>query len=182
MKHIYNIGIACYQRLVAMAGHFNTKAQKLTQGQADVFEALQQHLSPEGRYTWIHASSLGEFEQGRPLIEALRRANPQHRILLTFFSPSGYEVRKNYSEVDYVCYLPFDLPDNARRFIEIVKPAEAIFVKYEFWSNYLHELKRRNIPTYIISAIFRPSQLFFRPYGAFFLQMHGCFTPLFLPL
>lgn len=180
MKHIYNIGIACYQRLVAMAGHFNTKAQKLTQGQADVFEALQQHLSPEGRYTWIHASSLGEFEQGRPLIEALRRTNPQHRILLTFFSPSGYEVRKNYSEVDYVCYLPFDLPDNARRFIEIVKPAEAIFVKYEFWSNYLHELKRRNIPTYIISAIFRPSQLFFRPYGGFFREMLGCFTHLFL--
>lgn len=180
MKHLYNVGIACYKQLVAMAGHFNTKAQKLTQGQADVFEALQQHLSPEGRYTWIHASSLGEFEQGRPLIEALRRANPQHRILLTFFSPSGYEVRKNYSEVDYVCYLPFDLPDNARRFIEIVKPAEAIFVKYEFWSNYLHELKRRNIPTYIISAIFRPSQLFFRSYGGFFREMLGCFTHLFV--
>lgn len=180
MKLLYNIGIACYKQLVAMAGHFNAKAKKLTQGQADVFERLQQHLSPEGRYTWIHASSLGEFEQGRPLIEALRRNNPQHRILLTFFSPSGYEVRKNYNEVDCVCYLPFDLPGNARRFIEIVKPTEAIFVKYEFWSNYLHELKKRDIPTYIISTIFRPSQSFFRPYGGFFREMLKCFTHLFV--
>ena len=180
MKHLYNIGIACYKQLVAMAGHFNAKAHKLAQGQANVFELLQQHLEPEGGYTWIHASSLGEFEQGRPLIEALKRNNPQRRILLTFFSPSGYEVRKNYSEVDYVCYLPFDQPGNARRFIELVKPTEAIFVKYEFWSNYLHELKRKNIPTYIISAIFRPSQLFFRPYGSFFRDMLKCFTHLFV--
>lgn len=180
MKHLYNIGIACYKQLVAMAGHFNAKAHKLAQGQANVFELLQQHLAPEGGYTWIHASSLGEFEQGRPLIEALKRNNPQRRILLTFFSPSGYEVRKNYSEVDYVCYLPFDQPANARRFIELVKPTEAIFVKYEFWSNYLHELKRKNIPTYIISAIFRPSQLFFRPYGSFFRDMLKCFTHLFV--
>ena len=180
MKILYDIAIACYKWLVALAGRFNTKAKKLSQGQHDVFAKLEKELHPDGGYIWIHASSLGEFEQGRPLIEAIRRHQPQQRILLSFFSPSGYEVRKNYNGVDCVCYLPFDLPRNVNRFLDLVKPRQAIFVKYEFWSNYLNALNERNIPTYIISAIFRPSQIFFKPYGNFFRKMLRCFTHLYV--
>lgn len=180
MKYLYNIGIACYKRLVSLAGCFNTKAKKLAEGQRNVFTYLQDKIRPEGGYIWIHASSLGEFEQGRPLIEAIRHNNQNRPILLTFFSPSGYEVRKNYSGVDCVSYLPFDLPANAARFLDMVKPTQAIFIKYEFWSNYLHQLRHRHIPVYIISAIFRPSQIFFRPYGTFFRDMLHCFTHLYV--
>lgn len=180
MKLIYNFGIYCYKQLVALAGMRNAKARKLTQGQKGIFDYLSQHADPQGGYLWIHASSLGEFEQGRPLIEAIRKARPDTRILLTFFSPSGYEVRKNYPGADLVCYLPFDLPGNVKRFLDLTRPTQAIFIKYEFWANYLNELKRRNIPTYSISAIFRPNQVFFRFYGGYFRRILRNFNHLYI--
>ncbi|MDE6199429.1 MAG: 3-deoxy-D-manno-octulosonic acid transferase, partial [Muribaculaceae bacterium] len=133
----------------------------MVEGQKAAFDHLRDTLPPEGGAVWIHASSLGEFEQGRPLIERIRREHPDKKILLTFFSPSGYEVRKNYPQVDAVAYLPFDTPRNARRFIELVRPSAAIFIKYEFWGNYMKQLQKAAVPTYIISAIFRPGQIFF---------------------
>lgn len=180
MRRLYNFGIFCYKHLVASVSHRNPKAGKLTKGQKEIFPYLEKTLDKNGGYIWIHASSLGEFEQGRPLIETIRRTYPERKILLTFFSPSGYEVRKNYNQVDAVCYLPFDLPGNVRRFLDLVKPQSAIFIKYEFWANYLTELKKRNIPTYIISAIFRPKQIFFRFYGGYFRKMLHCFTRLYV--
>lgn len=180
MNILYNIGIYCYKVLVSFAACFNNKAKKLSQGQKLSFGHIIQSTPQEGYDLWIHASSLGEFEQGRPLIESIRKQYPQYRILLTFFSPSGYEVRKNYNGVDCVCYLPFDTPYNAQKFISITKPRKVIFIKYDFWSNYLHELKRRHIDTYIISAIFRPSQMFFKPLGGFFRNMLHCFTHLYV--
>lgn len=180
MRRLYNFGIFCYKHLVASVSHRNPKAGKLTKGQKEIFPYLEKTLDKNGGYIWIHASSLGEFEQGRPLIETIRRTYPERKILLTFFSPSGYEVRKNYNQVDAVCYLPFDLPSNVRRFLDLVKPQSAIFIKYEFWANYLTELKKRDIPTYIISAIFRPKQIFFRFYGGYFRKMLHCFTRLYV--
>lgn len=180
MSLLYNFGLICFKWLVAFAGIFNRKAKKLSAGERRTLKQLRENLNSDGGYIWFHAASLGEFEQGRPLIEAIKRENPQQRILLTFFSPSGYEVRKNYEGVDCVCYLPFDIKSQVVEFLNIVKPSMAIFIKYEFWSNYLNELKRRNIPTYIISAIFRPSQNFFKPTGGFFRRMLRCFTHIYV--
>lgn len=180
MKLLYNFAIGCYQAAVSMAGCFNKKAHKLSHGEHEALKGLKANLHPDGNYIWIHAASLGEFEQGRPLIESIRAKHPEQRILLTFFSPSGYEVRKNYDGVDYVSYLPFDLSWNVEKFLDIVKPRKAIFVKYEFWYNYLHELQHRHIPTYLISSIFRKEQIFFRPYGGMFRSMLRCFTHLYV--
>ena len=141
---------------------------------------LKHTLDKSGGYIWIHTASLGEFEQGRPLIEKIKREYPDTKILLSFFSPSGYEVRKDYDKVDAVCYLPMDTPKRVKTFLDVVKPKMAIFVKYEFWGNYLEQLKSRNIPTYIISTIFRPKQVFFKPWGGMFRKMLGCFTHLYL--
>ena len=180
MDPIYNLGVATYRNAVKIATVRNPKAKLMLRGQRRCFRTLQRKLDPAGGYIWIHASSLGEFEQGRPLIERIKRDQPDARILLSFFSPSGYEVRKNYSMVDTVVYLPFDLPNNVKKFLDIVKPSMAIFVKYEFWGNYLQALKRRNVPTYIISAIFRPKQIFFRHWGGMFRKMLKCFDTLFV--
>ena len=180
MDPLYNLGIATYRNAVRLAATSNSKAKLLMRGQRRCFRTLHRKLDPAGGYIWVHASSLGEFEQGRPLIEMIKREKPDSRILLTFFSPSGYEVRKNFSMVDTVVYLPFDLPGNVKRFLDMVKPSIAIFVKYEFWGNYLQTLKRRGIPTYIISAIFRPKQIFFRPWGGMFRKMLKCFDMLFV--
>ncbi|MDE7136504.1 MAG: 3-deoxy-D-manno-octulosonic acid transferase [Muribaculaceae bacterium] len=152
----------------------------MVKGQRRTFSHLCEHGAELRGCLWIHAASLGEFEQGRPLIERLRREHPEKKILLTFFSPSGYEVRKNYPQVDYVAYLPFDTPRNARRFLDAVRPSMAIFVKYEFWGNFLEQLAKRNIPTYIISAIFRPKQVFFKWYGREFRRILRSFTHLYL--
>lgn len=180
MDFIYNTGISAYKLAVRLASARNRKAKLLLDGQARTIDYLRHRLNPEGGYIWIHASSLGEFEQGRPLIEMIRADHPDARILLSFFSPSGYEVRKNYDQVDAVCYLPFDLPGNVRQFLDIVRPTMAIFVKYEFWGNYLHELKRRGVPTYSISAIFRPNQAFFKPWGGKMRKVLECFNTLFV--
>jgi 3-deoxy-D-manno-octulosonic-acid transferase len=165
---------------IKIASVRHKKARLLVQGQANTFQYLQEHLDGKSQYIWMHVSSLGEFEQGRPLIERIKAEHPEQRIVLTFFSPSGYEVRKNYDKVDAVCYLPFDTPGNARRFLDLVKPSMAIFVKYEFWGNFLSELKHREVPTYIISAIFRPGQSFFKPWGGMFRKMLGCFTHFYV--
>lgn len=159
------------------------KARKMIDGHRDTIDKIdkaRRDIAPDGFDVWIHAASLGEFEQARPLIEKIKRETPSTTILLTFFSPSGYEVRKNYPQADAVAYLPFDTPRNARRFLDAARPKKAIFVKYEFWGNYLQQLRRRKIPTYIISAIFRTSQIFFRPYGRFMRKLLKCYTKLFV--
>jgi 3-deoxy-D-manno-octulosonic-acid transferase len=162
---MYNIAIALYVFIVRLVSPFNRKAKKMLAGQKKTFSILEQAIDKEASYIWFHAASLGEFEQGRPLIEKIKREKPEYQILLTFFSPSGYEVRKNYPGADIVCYLPFDFRRNVKKFLDLARPSIAIFIKYEFWMNYLSCLKKRNIPTYIISAVFRSNQIFFRRYG-----------------
>lgn len=181
MNPIYNLGIKAYRLAVKVAAATgNKKAELMLNGQARAIATLREKLAPSARYIWIHASSLGEFEQGRPLIEKIKTQQPDARIVLSFFSPSGYEVRKGYDKVDAVCYMPFDLPQLVEEFIDAVRPSMAIFVKYEFWGNYLHSLHRRQVPTYLISAIFRPQQIFFRPWGGMFRSMLQCFTRIFV--
>ncbi|MBD5225653.1 MAG: 3-deoxy-D-manno-octulosonic acid transferase [Bacteroidales bacterium] len=152
----------------------------MIRGQHRTHDTLVKCLADKPGCIWFHASSLGEFEQGRPMIERLRREHPEKPILLSFFSPSGFEVRKNYPFVDAVVYLPFDTPHRVRRFLDAARPSMAIFIKYEFWGNYLNELRRRGIPTYIISSIFRPGQRFFRKTGGMFRKMLRCFNRLYV--
>ena len=180
MNFLYNLSISAYRAGVKLAAKKNMKAAKMIEGQAKTMNILREKIVPGERYIWIHVASLGEFEQGRPLIEMIKREHPQSRIVLTFFSPSGYEVRKNYKEADIICYLPFDLPALVTDFLDTVNPCMAIFVKYEFWGNYLQQLKARDIPTYIISSIFRQSQSFFKPWGGMFRKMLACFTHIFV--
>jgi 3-deoxy-D-manno-octulosonic-acid transferase len=149
-------------------------------GQKDAKRLLKEKIEEDGSYIWFHAASLGEFEQGRPLIERLKAEFPQYKILLTFFSPSGYEVRKNYPLADVVCYLPFDTSGRVREFLRLAHPVMAIFIKYEFWYNYLRELRRLHIPVFSISAIFRPEQWFFHWYGRPFLAALRCFRHIFV--
>lgn len=177
---IYNLAIQLLSLAVKIMACFKDKEKKLAEGQKNVFSYLSQKRNANDQYIWFHASSLGEFEQGRPMIEKIKREQPKKKILLTFFSPSGYEVRKNYALADMICYLPFDKPANVKRFLDIVNPEKAIFIKYEFWYNYLFELNHRAIPTYIISAIFRPKQLFFKPWGGWYRKMLTFFDHLFV--
>ncbi|WP_347158331.1 3-deoxy-D-manno-octulosonic acid transferase [Pontibacter chitinilyticus] len=180
MKFLYDIGIRTYAAALALAAPFNPKARQMRQGRQRQFERLQEALQGNSApVAWFHCASLGEFEQGRPVIEAFRQAYPDYKILLTFFSPSGYEVRKNYSGADYIFYLPLDSSRNAKRFLDLVQPQLAVFVKYEFWHHYLLELHQRQIPTLSISAIFRPSQVFFKPYGNFNREMLRYFTHIY---
>lgn len=180
MNPLYNLGITLYELGVRLASLRATKARKMIQGQHHTPTLLRRRLGKRPGCIWFHASSLGEFEQGRPMIERLRREHPDQPILLSFFSPSGYEVRKNFPWVDAVVYLPFDRPAKVRQFLDLARPSMAIFIKYEFWGNYLEELHRRNIPTYIISAIFRPGQRFFRRGGKTFRRILTNFTHLYL--
>ena len=165
---------------VAIASLFNKKVKKMWAGERQAVKVLKEKVDPEARYIWFHAASLGEFEQGRPLIEHLRETHPEYKILLTFFSPSGYEVRKNYEGADIICYLPLDTIHNARRFLRAVKPVMAFFIKYEFWYNYLHILQHRGVPTYSVSSIFRPDQIFFQWYGRQYGRVLKCFTHFFV--
>lgn len=180
MNPLYNFGISLFSLGVKVASLRNPKARKMVKGQAATMETLRKAIRPGEKYVWVHAASLGEFEQGRPLIERLRRERRDLKIVLTFFSPSGYEVRRNYEGADVVVYLPFDTPGNARKFLDAVNPVAAIFVKYEFWGNYLTQLHRRGIPTYIISAIFRPGQIFFKPWGGMFRRWLGYYKTLYV--
>ena len=166
-------------RLAALFGH--RKARLMVEGQKDIRLAMSdERLAAFKGAIWIHVSSVGEFEQARPLIERLKVKGERLKIVLTFFSPSGYELRKNYDKVDAVYYLPFATRRNAKRFLDALQPSKAIFVKYEFWPAYLRELKKRNISTYNISAIFRENQLFFRPWGKWYLNLLRCFTHIFV--
>ena len=180
MKSLYNIAIWFYALAVRIVAFFNPKVRLMWQGEKMAFAHIESKLNKDDRVVWVHAASLGEFEQGRPLIERLKRENPEYKILLTFFSPSGYEVRKNYAGADVIAYLPLDTPRNARRFVELVKPEKVVFVKYEFWLNYLAELRFRGIETYIISAIFRSNQVFFKWYGGIFREGLKAFKMLFV--
>lgn len=159
---------------------FNPKARKMWKGGREAFQVLRSKVDPGSRYVWFHAASLGEFEQGRPIIERLRAEHPEYKILLTFFSPSGYEVRKDYGLADIVCYLPLDTFYGSRKFLSLVRPEMAFFIKYEFWWNYLHILKHRGIPTYSVSSIFREGQVFFRWYGRGYARVLKCFTRFFV--
>lgn len=177
---IYNIIIYLYMLGVIIASLFSKKIRKMWHGQHQALKILKKKTVPGARYIWFHAASLGEFEQGRPLMERIREEHPEYKILLTFFSPSGYEVRKDYGGADIICYLPLDTSRNARRFLRTVRPEMAFFIKYEFWFNYLHILKHRGIPTYSVSSIFRPGQVFFRWYAKPYAQVLKCFTHLFV--
>jgi 3-deoxy-D-manno-octulosonic-acid transferase len=180
MKYLYNLGILIYVLAARLLSPFNSKARLWTNGRKGWDLLLKGKVSRNNTNIWIHCASLGEFEQGRPLIEAIKKIKPEYRIVLTFFSPSGYEIRKNYSNADYICYLPADTPGNARRFIHLVNPAAVIFVKYEFWNNYTLLLKRNRIPLYLISGIFRKEQHFFKWYGGFFRKILFRFSHLFV--
>ena len=177
---MYNIVIYIYLIGVAIASCFNKKVKKMWAGERQALKVLREKVDPNARYIWFHAASLGEFEQGRPLMEYLRKTHPEYKILLTFFSPSGYEVRKNYEGADIICYLPLDTIRNARRFLRAIKPVMAFFIKYEFWYNYLHILQHRGVPTYSVSSIFRPDQIFFQWYGKGYGRVLKCFTHFFV--
>ena len=177
---IYNLIIYLYLLGVAIYSRFNEKVRKMWRGEREAFCILREKVDPQAKYVWFHAASLGEFEQGRPLMEQLRRDHPEYKILLTFFSPSGYEVRKNYEGADIICYLPLDTITNARRFLRAIRPVKAYFIKYEFWYNYLHILKHRGVPVYSVSSIFRPDQVFFKWYGRQYGRVLNCFTHFFV--
>jgi 3-deoxy-D-manno-octulosonic-acid transferase len=180
MKYLYDLGILIYVLAARLLSPFNSKARLWISGRKGWELLLKEKVSRNNTNIWIHCASLGEFEQGRPLIEAIKKIKPEYRIVLTFFSPSGYEIRNNYSNADYVCYLPADTPGNARRFIHLVNPAAAIFVKYEFWANYTLFLKRNRIPLYLISGIFRKEQHFFKWYAGFFRKILFRFSHFFV--
>ena len=177
---IYNLIIYVYLLGVAIFSRFNEKVRKMWRGEREAVRILKEKVDPEAKYVWFHAASLGEFEQGRPLMEQLRKDHPEYKILLTFFSPSGYEVRKNYEGADIITYLPLDTITNARRFLRAIHPVMAFFIKYEFWYNYLHILKYRHVPVYSVSSIFRPDQVFFKWYGRQYGRVLNCFTHFFV--
>ena len=177
---LYNLIIYLYLLGVAVYSRFNVKVRRMWRGERAAFRVLKENVDPNAKYVWFHAASLGEFEQGRPLMEQLRREHPEYKILLTFFSPSGYEVRKDYQGADIICYLPLDTPVNAIRFLRLIRPVMAFFIKYEFWYNYLHILKHRNVPVYSVSSIFRPDQVFFKWYGRQYSRVLHCFTHFFV--
>ena len=177
---MYSLAIHFYAFIIALIYPFHKKARIMRLGQWKTNSILREKIDRNAKYIWFHASSLGEFEQGRPMMEKIKAEHPEYKILLTFFSPSGYEVRKNYNGADVICYLPFDTPYRVKKFLNLANPSIAVFIKYEFWGNYLQELKHRNIPVYIISSIFRRDQLFFQWFGYPYRKMLYCFTHLFV--
>ena len=177
---IYNLAMYILELGIKLAALFSDKPAKMVKGHREVFDLLMSKIDRNARYIWFHAASLGEFEQGRPLIERIRKEYPQYKILQTFFSPSGYEVRKNYDGADIVCYLPIDTPSNVKKFVDLVNPCMVFFVKYEFWQNYLNTLYKKGIPVYSVSSIFRPGQIFFRWYGKSYQRVLKTFAHLFV--
>lgn len=168
MQPLYNFFILAYGWAASVAAPFNSKAKKWRNGRKGLLKQILATVAGNSNIIWFHCASLGEFEQGRPVMEALKSSHPGYKILITFFSPSGYEIRKNYPLANYVFYLPADTPGNAKAFVRNIKPVIAIFVKYEFWFNYFRELKKNGTPLFLISASFRPGQRFFRWYGSWF--------------
>lgn len=165
---------------IVVGSYFNKKLRKMLDGEREAIKQIREKVDPDAQYIWFHAASLGEFEQGRPLIEKVHKEHPEYKILLTFFSPSGYEVRKNYTGADIITYLPIDTITNARAFLRAIRPVMAFFIKYEFWYNYLHILQYRGVPTYSVSSIFRPNQIFFKWYGRNYGRVLQCFTHFFV--
>jgi len=180
MNALYSLGIMIFTALAYLVSPFNPKVMQWIRGRKGWFAAIKDKISSGEKNIWIHCASLGEFEQGRPVIEAIKKNRPGYKIVLTFFSPSGYEIRKNYQHADCISYLPPDTPRNASKFISLVNPVYAVFVKYEFWNNYISILHKKGIRLYLISGIFRPGQHFFRWYGSFFRGILGKFTHFFV--
>ena len=182
MSFLYNLSIYFYSILIRLASPFNTKASQIWKGRKHIFAELPNKIKHDRPIVWVHCASLGEFEQGRPLIEAIKKQFPKYQILLTFFSPSGFEIRKNYELADYIYYLPADTKKNAQKLIELVDPEIVFFVKYEFWFHYIQELKKRNIPLYLVSGIFRENQLFFKnaPWGKWYRDLLFGFRHFFV--
>ena len=182
MKFLYKTGIHIYALAIRLASLFNPKARMAIKGRKNWTKNLSKKIETNSRYIWLHCASLGEFEQGRPVIEEIKKQYPQYRIILTFFSPSGYEIRKNYPLADIVSYLPFDTPRNAKKFLKIVQPEKAFFIKYEFWHFYISELQKQGIPVYLISGIFRESQHFFKnsAWGRWYKKMLFRFDHFFV--
>lgn len=180
MKLVYNLAIEAYSLAIKIVSPFNARAREWVDGRRNILQTIKESVREGEKRVWFHAASLGEFEQGRPVMESFRRTNPDVKIVLTFFSPSGYNVRKNYQGADYVFYLPADTPRNASEFVKTIDPLAAIFIKYEFWYNYLRVLSERQIPAILISGIFRPQHHFFRWYGQFFRRMLRYFDHLFV--
>lgn len=182
MKALYNLSILLYSILIKLTAPFNIKAGQISKGRGQVFAGIEATIKHDRPIIWIHCASLGEFEQGRPVIEAIREQHPEYQIFLTFFSPSGYEIRKNYDLANYIFYLPADTKRNAQKLIGLVRPEIVFFIKYEFWFHYISELKKRNIPLYLVSAIFRENQLFFKntPWGKWYRKMLFKFEHFFV--
>ena len=180
MKLLYNICIAVYAALIRFASLFNGKAKQWCDGRKGMVERMRATIGEADNIVWIHVSSLGDFEQGRPLVDYVHEHYPEYQILLTFFSPAGYEVRKNYPNADYVFYIPADTRREVRRFLDVVRPKVVIFVKYEFWLNMLGELRKRKIRTFIVSAIFRRKSIFFNPFGGIWREALRTFETLFV--
>ena len=177
---MYNIIMYLIQFGIVVGSYFNKKLRKMLDGEREAIKQIREKVDPDAQYIWFHAASLGEFEQGRPLIEKVHKEHPEYKILLTFFSPSGYELRKNYTGADIITYLPIDTITNARAFLRAIRPVMAFFIKYEFWYNYLHILQHRGVPTYSVSSIFRPNQIFFKWYGRNYGRVLQCFTHFFV--
>jgi 3-deoxy-D-manno-octulosonic-acid transferase len=185
MHFLYTLSLWGYHFLIRFAAFFHSKARKWVEGRAIIDNVLMiiQHdkkQTTDWKLAWFHCASLGEFEQGRPVVEAFKNAFPDHKILLTFFSPSGYEIRKNYASADYITYLPLDLQPNVEHFLEITQPTIAFFVKYEFWRNFIIEAKKRSIELYSFSTIFREKQIYFRSYGGYFKEILHAFRHIFV--
>lgn len=180
MTVLYNTAIFFYHLAIHIYSRFNSKAKLWVEGRKNIFTKLKSAIKRNEKIAWFHCASMGEFEQGRPVIEAFRNEFPQFKILLTFFSPSGYEVRKNYEGADHVFYLPIDTKKNAEKFISIVNPEIAVFIKYEFWYHYLNTLHKKQIPAFLVSAIFRNDQHFFRWYGTLFRRILRNLTQVFV--
>ena len=180
MHTIYNLSIHLVSFGLRIVALFNKKMKLFVNGRKDVFEMLQQKISSEDKTIWFHCASLGEFEQGVPIMEAIKKQRPDHKIVVSFFSPSGFEVKKNTPLADAVVYLPMDIRANAKKFLAAVRPTMALFVKYEFWPNYLFELQKKNVPTYLVSGVFRKDQIFFKSYGGFMRKALQSFDHFFL--
>lgn len=180
MFFLYNLLVALADLVLKIAANFSPKMKLFVDGRKPVFSTISKNITPSDRTIWFHAASLGEYEQGLPVIEQIKIKYPSHKIILTFFSPSGFEVRKNNGVADVTVYLPMDTAENAKRFVELVHPELVFLIKYEYWPNYLGELKIRNIKTYLISGIFRENQLFFKWYGGFYRKALGTFDYFFV--
>ena len=180
MLFLYNLFVVFASQALKLVALFNPKIKLFIEGRKDVFATLEQRIKPSDKTIWFHAASLGEYEQGLPVIEKIKEKYPSHKIVVTFFSPSGYEVRKNNTVADATVYLPLDTKKNAQHFMQLVHPDLVFFIKYEYWLNYLNELKELNTPTFLISGIFRENQMFFKWYGGFYRNALDTFTYFFV--